>query len=131
MEISKKLSIKIANRLDSHKDSALAFKKAKDMLSKVLPISNDNLLEDGGIVALVGPTGVGKTTTIAKLAAKYILKHGSGNVALITTDNHRIGAHEQLNTYAKLLDVPMQVAANADELRKHINGFSDKQLIFD
>lgn len=129
MEISKKLAIKIANRLDSHKDSTLAFEKAKDMLSKVLPISNDNLLEDGGIVALVGPTGVGKTTTIAKLAAKYILKHGSGNVALITTDNHRIGAHEQLNTYAKLLDVPMQVAANADELRRHIHGFNDKQLI--
>ncbi|MCF6202559.1 MAG: flagellar biosynthesis protein FlhF [Methylococcaceae bacterium] len=129
MEISKQLAIKIANRLDSHKNSRLAFKKAKDMLSKVLPISNDNLLEDGGIVALVGPTGVGKTTTIAKLAAKYILKYGSGSVALITTDNHRVGAHEQLNTYAKLLDVPMQVATNADELRKHINHFNDKQLI--
>ncbi len=129
MEISKKLAIKIANRLDNHKDSTFAFEKAKDMLSKVLPISNDNLLEDGGIVALVGPTGVGKTTTIAKLAAKYILKHGTGNVALVTTDNHRIGAHEQLNTYAKLLDVPMKVAVNAEELRMHINSFKDKQLV--
>lgn len=129
MGISNKLAIKLANRLDGQKDSNVAFEKAKDMLAKVLPISKDNLIEQGGIFALVGPTGVGKTTTIAKLAAKYILKHGSKHVALITTDNYRIGAHEQLNTYGKLLDVPVKVAANAEELRVHINSFSEKHLI--
>lgn len=129
MGISKKLSIKLANRLGNHKELALVFEKAQDMLAKVLPISNDNLLDEGGIVALVGPTGVGKTTTIAKLAAKYILKHGSKQVALITTDNYRIGAHEQLNTYGKLLDVPVKSATNAEELSMHINSFHDKHLI--
>ena len=78
---------------------------------------------------LVGPTGVGKTTTIAKLAAKFILKHGASQVALITTDNYRIGAHEQLNTYGRILDVPVRVASSAEELRNLINGFSDKRLI--
>ncbi|MFW5443667.1 MAG: flagellar biosynthesis protein FlhF [Methylococcaceae bacterium] len=129
MGFSKKLATKITNRLDSHQDSEFAFEKAKEMLTKVLPVIDDNLLEYGGIFALVGPTGVGKTTTIAKLAAKFILKHGPRQVALITTDNYRIGAHEQLTTYGRLLDVPVRVAANADELRSHINSFNDKRLI--
>ena len=129
MGISKKLATKIANRLDDHEDSALAFEKAKEMLTKVLPVVNDDLLEYGGVVALVGPTGVGKTTTIAKLAAKFSLKHGANEVALITTDNYRIGAHEQIATYAKLLDVPVRVASNAEELRQHINSFNDRRLV--
>lgn len=129
MGFSKKLSAKVANRLDSHKDPKLAFDKAKEMLAKVLPISNDNLLEHGGIVALVGPTGVGKTTTLAKLAAQFILKHGASEVALITTDNYRIGAHEQLSTYGSLLGVPVRVAANAEELRGHIESFNNKRLV--
>ncbi|XKH60327.1 flagellar biosynthesis protein FlhF [Halomonas sediminis] len=60
-----------------------------------------------GIVALVGPTGVGKTTTTAKLAARFVMRHGTRPVALITTDSFRVGAHEQLRIYARLLDTPM------------------------
>jgi flagellar biosynthesis protein FlhF len=129
MSISKKLSAKIANRLSNCTDAEVVFAKAQEMLAKVLPIAEDNMLETGGIAALVGPTGVGKTTTIAKLAAKFILKHGPKQVALITTDNYRIGAHEQLNTYGRILDVPVRVASSAEELRYLINGFSDKRLI--
>ena len=129
MSISRKLSVMIANHFTNHTDPELVFAKAQEMLVKVLPIAADNLLETGGIVALVGPTGVGKTTTIAKLAAKFILKHGSSQVALITTDNYRIGAHEQLNTYGRILDVPVRVASSAQELRNLINGFADKRLI--
>ncbi len=129
MSISRKLSVKIANRFPNHTDPELVFAQAQELLAKVLPVADDDLLQHGGIAALVGPTGVGKTTTIAKLAAKFILKHGPRQVALITTDNYRIGAHEQLNTYGRILDVPVRVASSAAELHNLINGFSDKRLI--
>ncbi|MCK9394362.1 MAG: flagellar biosynthesis protein FlhF [Methylobacter sp.] len=129
MSISRKLSVKIANRFANHTDPELVFNQAQELLAKVLPVADDDLLQHGGIAALVGPTGVGKTTTIAKLAAKFILKHGPRQVALITTDNYRIGAHEQLNTYGRILDVPVRVASSAAELRNLIDGFSDKRLI--
>lgn len=129
MSISRKLSSKIANRFANHADVETAFNQVQELLVKVLPVINDDLLQYGGVAALVGPTGVGKTTTIAKLAAKFTLKHGSRQVALITTDNYRIGAHEQLSTYGRILDIPVRVAANAAELHNLINGFADKRLV--
>jgi flagellar biosynthesis protein FlhF len=126
---SRGLTGKIINRLGHYQQFDVAMAKSQEMLSKIIPIADDRLLEQGGIAALVGSTGVGKTTTIAKLAAQFILKHGSRQIALITTDNYRIGAHEQINTYGKILDVPVRMASDADELRQHINSFSDKRLI--
>lgn len=129
MGISKKLGLMMTHHFPDQSDIESVFVKAQDMLSQALPIANDKLLETGGIIALVGPTGVGKTTTIAKLAAQFILKHGASQVALITTDNYRIGAHDQLNTYGRILDVPVRVASSAEELRNHINSFSNKRLV--
>lgn len=127
--IAKKQAIKVVNRLAGHTDIDLAWNKALEMLGKSLLSAEQSILETGGIVALVGPTGVGKTTTIAKLAANYILKHGAGTVALITTDNYRIAAHEQLHTYGRILDVPVSVVADNQELHREINSFADKQLV--
>jgi flagellar biosynthetic protein FlhF len=129
MSISKKLSIKIANRFANHTNFDFVFTQAQELLAKVLPIASDDLLESGGIVALVGPTGVGKTTSVAKIAAQFTLKHGANKVALITTDNYRIAAHEQLNTYGRILGIPVRIASSSAELRQLIMGFSDKKLI--
>ncbi|MGY6277685.1 flagellar biosynthesis protein FlhF [Methylomonas sp. MgM2] len=126
---SRALANKITNRLGSHKQLDAAWTKAQEMLAGAVPVADDHLIEHGGIAALVGSTGVGKTTTIAKLAAQFILKHGTREIALITTDNYRIGAHEQINTYGKILDVPVRVAGDADELRRHIDSLSEKRLI--
>jgi len=80
------------------------------------------------IIAIVGPTGVGKTTTIAKLAAMHALNRGA-SVAMVTTDNFRVGAIEQLKTYAKIMDLPLEVAATAPELAKVLARHADKDLI--
>ncbi|VDA99359.1 Flagellar biosynthesis protein FlhF [Olavius algarvensis spirochete endosymbiont] len=80
------------------------------------------------VVALVGPTGVGKTTTIAKLAAVHGLGDGS-DVRIITVDNFRIGARAQIETYGKIMGIPVQIVDNSDELRKQIVLASDSNLI--
>lgn len=80
------------------------------------------------IVQFVGPTGVGKTTTLAKIAAKSVLKDGK-KVAFITADTYRIAAIEQLKTYANILEVPVEVVYNANDYKKAIAGFSDYDLI--
>jgi flagellar biosynthesis protein FlhF len=104
--------------------------EAKETIAKMIRCSGQPRLKKQGprLVALVGPTGVGKTTTIAKLAAMYTMKKKL-KVALVTTDTFRAGAVEQLKTYAKVLRLPMEVAATAKELEKALAGHADKDLI--
>lgn len=80
------------------------------------------------VIALVGPTGVGKTTTIAKLAAHYALRENH-RAALITIDNFRVGAVEQLKTYSRIMGVPVEVASTPAELEAAIELHADKELI--
>jgi flagellar biosynthesis protein FlhF len=105
------------------------WQRAQNLLANDIPLYGHDILNDGGIVALVGPTGVGKTTTAAKLAARYAMRHGSRQVALITVDNYRVGAYEQLRTYGRILDVPVKTAGSRDELRKVLNDLCDRRLI--
>ncbi|WP_456448854.1 flagellar biosynthesis protein FlhF [Thiolapillus sp.] len=99
------------------------------LLADMLPVSDDDILSEGGIIALVGSTGVGKTTTVAKLAARFALRHGRRHVALITTDSYRIGAHEQLRTYGRILGIPVQTAGDKDELAAALNHARDRKLV--
>jgi flagellar biosynthesis protein FlhF len=99
------------------------------LLIKNLPIGNDQTWVSGGITAVVGPTGAGKTTTIAKLAARWCLAHGPTDLALISTDAYRIGAREQLMTYARILNVPMYSANSGKELARLLARLSAKKLV--
>jgi flagellar biosynthesis protein FlhF len=106
-----------------------AWRDALATLADRLHLGNDEIVQDGGVIALLGPTGVGKTTTLAKLAARYIIRHGRGHVALVSTDGYRIGAHAQLTTLGQLLGVPVYQAECAEELRRLLPGLNDKRLI--
>ena len=115
--LSSEFAHKIAFNIDEKQDFEHNWRLALGELAQHIPVGENEIIEKGGVIALVGATGVGKTTTIAKLAARYTLKHGAHRVALITTDNYRVAAHEQLRSYASILGVPLRVAGDAESLR--------------
>ena len=106
-----------------------AMAQLAEVLTAQLKISEDEILRQGGAVALLGPTGVGKTTTIAKLAARFAMKYGAVQVALITTDNYRIGAHEQLQTYGRIMGCPVRQVRDAEELASALYQFRHRRLV--
>lgn len=106
-----------------------AMAQLAEVLTAQLKISEDDILRQGGAVALLGPTGVGKTTTIAKLAARFAMKYGAEQVALITTDNYRIGAHEQLQTYGRIMGCPVRQVRDAEELANALYQFRNRRLV--
>ncbi len=102
-----------------------AWKQSLAQLAKRIPIANDMDTSKGGVFAFIGPTGVGKTTTLAKLASQFTLANGPGKVALVSMDTHRVGAVEQLKALGRILDAPVRhvsasssLTATVAELRK-------------
>lgn len=89
----------------------------------------DDIIAKGGVYALIGPTGVGKTTTTAKLAARAVVRYGAEKVALLTTDSYRIAAYEQLKIYGKILGVTVHAVKDADDLRLTLSALRHKHLV--
>lgn len=111
-------------------NSVKALKALEKYVRKAIRIANGITLysDKPKIVALIGPTGVGKTTTLAKIAAKFVLEEGA-KVALITADTYRISAVEQLKTYSDILGLPLEIVYNPQALQEAIEKHRDKQLI--
>lgn len=98
-------------------------------LAQSIKVSKIEPLEQGGVIALVGMAGVGKTTTLAKLAARYVLKYGSQNIAVASMDNYRIGAQEQLKTLGRILDIPVIQIDPSQPLSKTLAPLARKRVV--
>jgi flagellar biosynthesis protein FlhF len=129
MGVQVELAKSIVTQSRQSDDLEAAWRQSLGTLASQIPIQPDNFLETGGIYSLVGPTGVGKTTTVAKIAARCALKHGAKNVGLITTDCFRVGGQEQLRTYARILGLPVRVARTHEELGSALNELLDRRFI--
>ena len=97
-------------------------------LADYIPVRSSST-ELKGCIAFMGPTGVGKTTSIGKIAAQHVLKHGSEGVVLITTDSYRIAAHEQLRTFGRILNVPVEVVNEYSDLNEVLAKYAHYSLV--
>jgi len=108
---------------------SLAWVKNRADQSLLMIDSENDIIDQGGVYALVGPTGVGKTTTTAKLAARCVLRHGASKVALVTMDGYRIGAYEQLRIYGRILGVSVYLVKDAAELKQTLTDLEHKHMV--
>ncbi|MFJ4143558.1 flagellar biosynthesis protein FlhF [Pseudomonas sp. NPDC089734] len=98
-------------------------------LARMISVPDVEPLEEGGVIAMVGPAGMGKTTTLAKLAARYVLKYGPQNIALVSMDSFRIGAQEQLKTLGRILNVPVTHVDPGQSLAQALDPLLRKRVV--
>ncbi len=127
--ISEQIADQVAGYVPAQASEAQALQHALSLLSQQLNTTQNDIIKRGGVISLVGPTGVGKTTTVAKLAAKFAQLHGAEHVALISTDTYRIGGFQQLETYGKIIGCQVKLAKDASSLEQILSAFSNKKLV--
>ena len=128
---SPQLCGEIADQLSAQgpSDSALMDRLQALLESKIQTLDPLSVFDPGGVFAFIGPTGVGKTTAIAKIAARCVLRYGRDQLALLTTDTFRIGAQEQLKVYAKIIGVPVVSLRDSDDLASKLSSMKDRRVI--
>jgi flagellar biosynthesis protein FlhF len=129
MGISEKLVEQLVSFLPPQATETEGWDYLLNLISNRLHIGGNDILQQSGIVALVGPTGTGKTTTVAKLAAKFAQKYGANEVAMITLDTYRIAAFEQLATYGKIIGCTVKKAQTSEELAHILHQMRHKKLV--
>ncbi|WP_116811843.1 flagellar biosynthesis protein FlhF [Steroidobacter cummioxidans] len=127
--LAQDLATEIVTQMPTRLELAEANRLALALLARKIQTTGERWMDGGGVVALVGATGVGKTTLIAKLAARWVLRHGPRDIALISTDSVRIGAQEQIQTLGRLLGVPAYAIDGAAELADALDHLGDKRLV--
>jgi flagellar biosynthesis protein FlhF len=126
--LAQELATDIVTQMPTRLELDEANRFALAMLSRKIETTGERWM-DGGVLALVGATGVGKTTLIAKLAARWVLRHGPRDIALISTDSVRIGAQEQIQTFGRLLGVPAYAIDGPGELAALLEELEGKRLV--
>ena len=127
---SPKLCAEISQNLPENLSVSHLIKNAREQVKCMLKTTRAfDMFDRGGVFAFIGPTGVGKTTTLAKIAARCVLRYGRNQVALLTTDTYRIGAQEQLKTFAKILGLSVTAVRDSEDLAAKIKDFSNRKII--
>ncbi len=129
MGISSSLAQQLIHYTPAESNERDAWLYSLNLLANRINVSGNDILKQSGVVALVGPTGTGKTTTVAKLAARYAQKYGADQVAMITIDTYRIAAFEQLATYGKIIGCTVRKAQSSEELADSLFQLRHKRLI--
>jgi flagellar biosynthesis protein FlhF len=129
--ISHDLAEHLVRQLPEDQDLTFARRFTIAGLSQYLKVTGDRWLDDGGRVAFVGSTGVGKTTTLAKIAVRWVLRHGARDIALVAADPVRIGAHDQLRSLAQLLGVPVYTPESFDHLPALLSRLGERLILID
>jgi len=123
--IQKSLLASIKDQVDFEN----AWEKIGRQIEGAVSVERNEIIDHGGVIALVGPTGSGKTMTIGKMAARYVIKYGAESVALVTTDRYRIAAHEQLKVFGRILNVPVHTVDERHSLDNILDSLSQKKLV--
>jgi flagellar biosynthesis protein FlhF len=123
------LAGELVSQLPARMELTEAQRLSLALMARRIETVGERWMESGGMVALVGPTGVGKTTLIAKLAARWVLRHGARDIALVSTDCVRIGAQEQIHTLGRLLGVPAYAIDGAADLTELLDRLGERRLV--
>lgn len=127
---SPKLCADIVQAIPREGEPEQLLKRVSDIIEALIKTQDPiDVFDEGGVFTFIGPTGVGKTTTVAKVAARCVLRYGRNQVALLTTDTYRIGAQEQLKVFAKILGLPVVSVRDSDDLTAKIKEASKRKIV--
>jgi flagellar biosynthesis protein FlhF len=129
MGLSAELSKALLERVNTVTEPRQAWRMVLAHLAHAIKTPKQEPMEEGGVIALVGPAGMGKTTTLAKLAARYVLKYGAQHIALVSLDSYRIGAQEQLKTLGRILNVPVTLVDPGQSLTQALVPLARKRVV--
>ena len=127
--IAKPIRDSLLQTVKSETDFESAWVRIREQLEGAISAEYGEIIDQGGVIALVGSTGSGKTMTIGKMAARYVMKYGAEGIALVTTDRYRIAAHEQLKVFGRILNVPVHSVDESNSLDNILDKLSNKKLI--
>ncbi|MGB4075761.1 flagellar biosynthesis protein FlhF [Pseudomonas sp.] len=129
MGLSAELSKALLERVANVAEPRQAWRMLLAHLAHAIKTPKQEPMEEGGVIALVGPAGMGKTTTLAKLAARYVLKYGAQHIGLVSLDSYRIGAQEQLKTLGRILNVPVTLVDPGQSLTQALAPLARKRVV--
>jgi flagellar biosynthesis protein FlhF len=127
--LSNELAASLSRKIPGHLDFTAGRRFALATIARTIQVTGDRWLEEGGRIAFAGPAGAGKTTIIAKLAARWVLRHGPRRIALVSADAVRIGAHEQMHMLGRLLGVTAHTVYDIAELPELLAALSGQRMV--